>query len=114
MPQLERSPHTGMKIPGATDKSHAAKYINNKIFKRRRRSHLVHAPASGLYNLQPHDEEGISFMSFYASPTTPLGSRLHRASPGSVPSLPLSHSKHPVMLTKGLIVNWEFQLLDLI
>ena len=65
VPQLERSPHTATKIPCATDKSHGAKYINNKIFKRR--SHLVHAPASGLYDLQPHDEEGISFMSFYAS-----------------------------------------------
>ena len=29
-------------------------------------------------------------MSLYASPTTPLGSRLHRASPGGVsPSVPL-------------------------
>ena len=31
-----------------------------------------------------------------------------------VVSLPLSHSKPPAMLTKGLIVNWEFQPLDLI
>lgn len=80
------------------------------------RSHLVQAPASGPYNSQTHDKEGISCTSFYALAATPFGSKsgLPRAIPRRAPFLPLSHSKYTAMPTKGLMVNWEFQLLHLI
>lgn len=80
------------------------------------RSHLVQAPASGPYNSQTHDKEGISCTSFYALATTPFGSKsgLPRAIRHRAPFIPLSHSKYTAMLTRGLMVNWEFQLLHLI